>query len=78
MNKSEILTQLNQIFVEVLDDESITLNTKTSTETLDDWDSLTHVQLILAIEKKFKVHFSSIEIQECRRVDLLINAISSK
>ena len=78
MKKSEILIQLNELFKEVLDNESIVLNGKTSMDTLDDWDSLTHVQLILSIEKKFNICFTSVEIQECRNVSLLIKVIASK
>jgi acyl carrier protein len=75
MNKSEILTQLNDVFVEVLDDEAVKINIKTSMDSLEDWDSLTHVQLILSIEKKFNVHFTSTAIQECKSIEKIINYI---
>ena len=53
MEKNEVLKQVNQIFIDVLDDEDIVLSFLTTSDDIEEWDSLTHMQLIVAIEKYF-------------------------
>ena len=51
MDNTEILNQVQKIFQEQLDDENIVITNETTSEDVDDWDSLTHIMLIVAIEK---------------------------
>lgn len=78
MEKTEILKQVNEIFCNVLDNESIVLNFETTANDVEEWDSLSHIHLIVAIEKKFGIRFSSQEIQSWKNIGELINCISSK
>ena len=54
MEKTEILVKVQDIFRDVLDNEEIVLNNDTSADDIEEWDSLSHIQLIVAIEKHFK------------------------
>jgi len=72
---SNILKQVNNIFIGILDDDSIVLNNTTTANDVEGWDSLTHVQLIVAIEKHFKIRFASAEIQKFRNVGEMCEAI---
>ena len=78
MDKSEILKKVNAIFIDVLDDENIILTYKTTANDVDDWDSLNHIQLVVAIEKEFKIRFTSREIQSWSNVGEMVNSISLK
>ena len=49
----KVLKQFNDIFIDVLDEEDIVLTVESSADDIDDWDSLTHIQLVVAIEKHF-------------------------
>ena len=78
MENSQILNQLDNVFIDVLDNKDIRLNLNTTADDVDDWDSLNHIQLVVAIEKKFKIRFSSKEIQSWKNVGELVECIHSK
>ena len=78
MDKAEILKQVENIFKDVLDEDSITLTETTVANDVEGWDSLTHIQLIVAIEKHFKIKFGSKEILSWNNVGEMLDAICSK
>lgn len=75
---NEILTQVNEIFKDVLDNEDIQLTPSTTADDIEEWDSLTHVQLIVAIEKRFKIRFSTSEITSYKNVGELCEGVEKK
>ena len=78
MGHSDILKQLHEIFVDVIDNEDIRLTDATTAADVDGWDSLTHIQLVVAIEKHFRIRFTAKEIQSWSNVGALIESIISK
>ena len=78
MDKNEIRNQVQDIFRDILDEESIVLTDKTTANDVDDWDSLTHIQLVVAIEKHFKIRFKSMEILSWKNVGEMIDNIKGK
>ena len=78
METGIIANQVQDIFRDILDEESLTLTRETTANDVDGWDSLTHIQLIVAIEKKFKVKFSSKEILSWKNVGELLDSLQSK
>lgn len=76
MNKHEILNELNKTFIDVLDNKEILISENTTSDDIDDWDSLNHIHLVVAIEKKFKISFSSSEITSWNNVgDMLVSIL---
>jgi len=75
MNSTEILRKVNEIFIDILDNENIVLTPETTANDVEDWDSLTHIQLVVAIEKHFKVRFSSSEIRNWKNVGEMCEVI---
>ena len=78
MDSSAILKQVNDIFIDVLDNEDIKLDRATTAKDIEEWDSLTHIQLIVAIEKKFKIRFISSEINSWENVGQMLDAIEKR
>jgi len=74
----DVLKEFNTIFIDILDNEDIELNPETTAEDIDEWDSLTHIQLIVAIEKHFKVKFNSLEIEGYKNVGDMCKGVSDK
>ena len=78
MDKIQILSEVQRIMRDVLDDESIVIDETTTANDVEGWDSLTHIQLIVAIEKHFKLKFTSKEILSWKDVGEMLEVISSR
>lgn len=78
MEKTEILAKLQEIYQDILDNEDIELTETTTADDVEEWDSLSHVQLVVAIEKEFKIKFTSKEILSWRNVGDLVDCIAGK
>lgn len=78
MEQNDYLARVQNIFRDVLDNEDIVLDMETTAEDIEEWDSLSHIQLIVAIEKDFKIKFTSKEILSWNNVGEMIEAISRK
>ena len=78
MDKNDVLLKVQDIFRDILDNEEITLGPETVADDIEEWDSLTHIQLIVAIEKAFNVKFTSKEILSWKDVGEMIDCICSK
>lgn len=78
MDKAQILEEVQEIFQDVLDNEDIELTSETVADDIEEWDSLSHIQLIVAIEKHFKLKFTSKEILSWKNVGEMIDCIATK
>jgi len=78
MDFSLILEQVNVVFVDVLDNASIKVTPTTTAKDIEEWDSLNHIQLIVAIEKHFKLRFKTSEINSWKNVGEMCEAIEKK
>lgn len=79
MERKEVFEKLNEIFIDVLDlDESPNLTDETTAEDIEDWDSLSNVQLVVAIEKFFGIKFTSYEITSWIDVGEMVDCILKK
>ena len=73
-----ILEQLNKIFCEYFDDNDIVLKSNTNAHDIEEWDSLAQVGLVIIIEKKYSISFSSSEIEILENVGDMVNLIAEK
>lgn len=70
--------KLQAIFREVFEDETIILRDEMTAEDIEDWDSLTHIQLIEAIEDSFKIKFTLQEIVNLETVGEFVELVEKK
>lgn len=75
MTREKANEVLNEIFREVFDDETLTVGPATTAEDIEDWDSLEHINLVVAVEKKFGMKFNIGEVNGMNNVGEMIETI---
>lgn len=78
MTVNDIISQYQEIFKDVLDNDDVVLKYETTAADVEDWDSLSHIQIVVAIEKHFKVKFTTAEIREFKNVGEMCEATLKK
>ncbi len=74
----ETLDTLTEIFREVLGDDELVLARETTAKDVDGWDSLTHIRLLVTIERRFHIKFTLPEVRELRNAGELADLIQAK
>ena len=70
-----ILSELQPVFRQVFDDETILLTPETTSDCIEGWDSLSHATLIAAVEHHFRVRLETAELLLMRNVGDLVAAV---
>jgi acyl carrier protein len=78
METTDILSRMEDIFRDILDNDTITLAETTTAADVEDWDSLNHIQLVVGIEKAFKIKFTTHEINSWNNVGDIAKSIKGK
>jgi acyl carrier protein len=74
----DILHQVEVIIKKTFDDNDVSITLQTTADDVDEWDSMTHLELIDAIEKHFKIRFALGELQSLKNVGDMVKLISKK
>jgi acyl carrier protein len=72
------LEELQSIFRDVLDQPDLELTRASNAQNVEDWDSLAHINLVTAIEKRYKIKFALGELQDLKNVGEMIDLIEAK
>ena len=78
MTRAEIMEKLQEIFRDIFDDDTIVLFDKMTSDDIEAWDSLSHINLIMDIEAQFAITFTTEEILETKNVGEFIQVIKNK
>ena len=78
MTEEQVLNKLKQIFKEVFTNVKIDVTRELSAADVDEWDSLAHINIIIAIEKEFKITFLLEELDNQKKVGDTIDQILKK
>jgi acyl carrier protein len=78
MDDAPIYERLSGIFHDIFEDDSIVVTPTLSARDVDGWDSLTHIRLLLTVEKSFKVRFTTTEINKLENVQGLVKLIQKR
>lgn len=73
-----LINELQEIFRDIFDEDDLVLTADMSAEDIEDWDSLTHMQLIIAIEKKYNIKFTTDEIIAANNVGEFVHILEGK
>jgi acyl carrier protein len=78
MQADMIYTKLTAIFHDVFDDESLVLRPDLTADDVDDWDSLSHLRMIMTVQSEFGIKLSASEIGQLKNVGDLATLIGAK
>ena len=78
MTRTEVLEHLKKIFMDVMDLDELVLQESTTAADVEEWDSLSHVRLMISIERGLGVRFSGSEIGSLQKVGDLVDLIVNK
>jgi acyl carrier protein len=75
VNKDDLAMALQEVFQETFDDSAIVISREMTASDLAEWDSFNHVRLIVAVEERFKINFSTSDIADLKNVGDLMDLI---
>ena len=78
MTREEVFNGVQDIFRDIFDEDNLIINNTTSSDEIEDWDSLNHINLASAIEKEFKIKFAFGELVTMKDVGTMIDIILIK
>jgi acyl carrier protein len=78
MTDLELYDGLNEIFRQVLDDDTIALTPEMTADDVEGWDSMNHIFIVVEIEKRFGIKFQAAEMEELKNVGELAALIREK
>lgn len=78
MEKAQIYEKLNDVFRDVFDDEELVIDENTTADDVEDWDSLEHINLMVAVETAFDIKFNMGEVNSFKNVGAMVESIKSK
>ena len=78
MKEDEILKEVNKIFIDIFEDDSIVLSETTTTSDIEAWDSRNHIQMITPVEKYYKIRFELNDLLNFKNVGDLCKGIEKE
>ena len=78
MTETLLMARLTDVFRDIFDDDTIHISDSTTAQDIEDWDSLTHISLVAAVEKAFGVTFTAKDVQALANVGDFVRLIARK
>ena len=75
MTREEIFERLDEIFQDEFDDDTIHVTDATVADDIEDWDSLEHINLIVALEEEFGMKFTMGEVTGMANVGEMVDIL---
>ena len=77
VSREEVFEKVTDIFRDVFDDDDLVIGDSTNSDDIEDWDSLEHIQLIVGMEKEFKIKFDIKTVNSLENVGQMVDLILS-
>jgi acyl carrier protein len=78
MSRSDTMERIRKIMTDVFDLDQLTITEATTAKDVEQWDSLSHIRLMVALERAFKIRLNNAEIEGLKDVGDLITCIDAK
>lgn len=78
MTREEVFNGVQDIFRDIFDEDDLIISDTTSSDEVEDWDSLNHINLVSAIEKEFKIKFALGELMTLKDVGAMVDLMLEK
>ena len=77
-DRGTLMTRLTGVFREVFEDDSIKLQEDTTAKDIEEWDSLMHITLVLAVEKEFGLLLNAAEVGSLANVGAMVDLLMAR
>ena len=78
MTREELFDGVQDIFRDIFDEDDMVIEDKTSSNDVEEWDSLNHINLVSAIEKEFKIKFALGELMTLKDVGAMVDLMMTE
>jgi acyl carrier protein len=78
MDRETVKQRLGVIFQDVFDDSSLHVRDDMTAADVEGWDSLSHINLVVAVEKDFRIRLTTSEVRGLNHVGDFIDLIARK
>ena len=78
IERTEVMRRLTEVFQETFDDPGLQLRDSMTAADVDEWDSLQHIVLVLAVEREFQVRLNPAEVGKLENVGRMIDLLLAK
>jgi acyl carrier protein len=78
MTYDDTKARLTNVFRDVFDDENIEIHDAMTADDLDEWDSLSHITLVLAVEREFNTKLKAVEVGNLANVGAMIQLLMAR
>jgi len=78
IERIEVMRRLTEVFQETFDDPGLELSDSMTAADVDEWDSLQHIVLVLAVEREFRIRLNPAEVGKLENVGRMIDLLQVK
>jgi len=78
IERTEVMRRLTEVFQETFDDPGLELRDSMTAADVDEWDSLQHIVLVLAVEREFRIRLNPAEVGKLENVGRMIDLLQVK
>ena len=75
MSRDEFFAALDEVFQDEFDDDTLHVTDATTADDIEDWDSLEHINLVVAVERRFGIKFTMGEVTGMKNVGEMVDII---
>ena len=78
MERDKVMPRLTEVFRDIFDDSKLVINDSTTSNDIDEWDSIEHINLVGAVEQEFSMRFKMKEVSGMKNVGEMVDIICER